>query len=158
EVHQRRAQILTAVARLDEACAEGHKMLEYARAEGDRRLEAEAHADLAYAHYMALSWDHVDPLESHVREAYAIAQEVNDQRLIARTLYLMGAIDQMQARLGEAEGRFAESLQLARAGHHRDMVVQSETLLSLQRNWQGHFTESIAMCETVETSARELHD
>jgi len=36
--------------------------------------------------------------------------------------------------------------------------VQSQTLLSLQRNWQARFAESISMCESVEASARELHD
>ena len=157
-VHQRRMQILTAVARLEEARAEGLRMLEYARAEGDRRLEAEAHADLAYCHYMALSWDHVADVESHSRQAYEIARDIHDDRLIARTLYLTASIDQMQARLSEAEAKFAESLGLARSGNHRDIVVQSETLLSLQRNWQGRFDETIAMCLTTESAAREIHD
>src|SRR5438105_3283001 len=42
QIHQRRAQILTTVARLEEARAEAQQMLEYARAEGDRRVEADA--------------------------------------------------------------------------------------------------------------------
>ncbi len=158
EVHQRRAQILTAVARLEEARAEGLRMLEYARAEGDRRLEAEAHADLAYCHYMALSWDHVGDVETHVRQAYDIARDLGDARLIARTLYLSGSIDQMQARLAEAETKFGESLTLARSGRHRDIVVQSETLLSLQRNWQGRFDDAITMCRATESAARDIHD
>jgi tetratricopeptide (TPR) repeat protein len=64
----------------------------------------------------------------------------------------------MQARRSAAQAPFAESLSLPRARHHRDIEVQSQTLLSLQRNWQGHFAESITMCETLEASARELHD
>jgi tetratricopeptide (TPR) repeat protein len=53
---------------------------------------------------------------------------------------------------------FAESLALARTGNYRDIVVQSQTLLSLQRNWQGRFDDAIAMCVATETAARELHD
>ena len=158
EVHQRRSQVLTAVARLEEAAAEGRQMLEYARAEGDRRLEAEAHADLAYCHYMALSWDHVADVERHVRQAHDIARDIGDARLIARTLYLSGSVDQMQARLAEAESKFAESLTLARSGGYRDIVVQSELLLSLQRNWQGRFDDTIAMCLASESAARDIHD
>jgi class 3 adenylate cyclase/tetratricopeptide (TPR) repeat protein len=158
QVHQRRAQILTAVARLEEARAEGLQMLEYARAEGDRRLEAEAHAEIAYCHYMALSWDHVVDLQTHARRAHDIARDIGDDRLIARTLFLMGSLDQMQARLSEAETKFGESLALARTGNYRDIVVQSQTLLSLQRNWQGRFDDAIAMCIAVEGASRELHD
>jgi class 3 adenylate cyclase/tetratricopeptide (TPR) repeat protein len=158
QVHQRRAQILTAVARLEEARAEALQMLEYARAEGDRRLEAEAHAEISYCHYMALSWDHVADLQRHARRAHDIARDIGDDRLIARTLFLMGSLDQMQARLSEAETKFAESLALARTGNHRDIVVQSQTLLSLQRNWQGRFDDAITMCLAVEAGSRELHD
>ena len=133
-------------------------MLEYARAEGDRRLEAEAHAEISYCHYMALSWDHVADLQTHARRAHDIAREIGDDRLIARTLFLMGSLDQMQARLADAETKFAESLALARTGNHRDIVVQSQTLLSLQRNWQGRFDDAITMCQAVEADAREIHD
>src|SRR6267378_648542 len=158
QIHQRCAQILTTVARLEEARAEAQQMLEYARAKGDRRLEAEAHAEISYCHYMALSWDHVADLQTHARRAHDIAREIGDDRLIARTLFLMGSLDQMQARLAEAETKFAESLALARTGNHRDIVVQSQTLLSLQRNWQGRFDDAITMCQAVEADARELHD
>jgi class 3 adenylate cyclase/tetratricopeptide (TPR) repeat protein len=157
-IHQRRAQILTATARLDEARAEATKMLEYAQAEGDRRLEAEAHAEISYCHYMALSWDHVEDLEAHARRAHEIARDIRDDRLIARALFLLGSLDQMQARLTAAETKFTESVSLARSGGYRDIVVGVQTLLSTQRNWQGRFDETIAMCLALEATARELHD
>jgi class 3 adenylate cyclase/tetratricopeptide (TPR) repeat protein len=158
QVHQRRAQILTAVARLEEARSEALQMLQYARAEGDRRLEAEAHAEIAYCHYMALSSDQVADLQTNARRAHDIARDIGDDRLIARTLFLMGSLDQMQARLTDAETKFAESLALGRTGNYRDIVVQSQTLLSLQRNWQGRFDDAVAMCVAVEAAAREIHD
>jgi class 3 adenylate cyclase/tetratricopeptide (TPR) repeat protein len=158
QIHQRRAQILTGVARVDDARAEAEKMLEYARAEGDRRLEAEAYAELAYCHYMALSWDHIVHLEANVRRSHEIAREIGDERLLGRTLFLMGSLDQMQARLTEAEAEFAESVALARRGGHQDIVMLSQTQVSLQRNWQGRFVESVTLCLEVERAAREIHD
>jgi len=158
EVHQRRAQILSTVARLDEARAEAMKMLEYAQAEGDRRLEAAAHAEAAYCHYMALSWDHIEELETHARRAHDIARDISDDRLIARTLFLLGSLDQMQSRLPAAEAKLTESISLARSGGWRDLIVGAETLLSVQRNWQGRFDETIAMCLALESTAREVHD
>jgi class 3 adenylate cyclase len=156
-IHQRRAQILSTVARLEEARAEGMKMLEYAQAEGDRGLEAAAHAEIAYCHYIALSWDRVGDLETHASRAHDIARELGDDRLIARTLFLLGSLDQMQARLAAAEDKFTEAMRLAGSGS-RDIVVQVETLLGVQRNWQGRFDETIALCLGVESAARELHD
>jgi class 3 adenylate cyclase/tetratricopeptide (TPR) repeat protein len=157
QIHQRRAQILSTVARLEEARAEAMKMLEYAQAEGDRRLEAEAHAEISYCHYIALSWDHVGDLEAHASRAHAIARELGDDRLIARTLFLLGSLDQMQARLGAAEDKFTEAMGLVGSGS-RDIVLQLETLLSLQRNWQGRFDEAITVCVGAEAAARDLHD
>src|SRR5689334_17011278 len=157
EVHQRRAQVLTTVARLDEARADARKMLEYARADGDRRLEAEAYAEIAYCHYMALSWDEIGELETNVRRAHEIAREIGDERLLARTLFLLGSLDQMQARLTEAEAEFDEAVALARRGQHRDIVVQVAPLLGVQRCWQGRFDDAIAMSLDTERAAREIH-
>jgi class 3 adenylate cyclase/tetratricopeptide (TPR) repeat protein len=158
EVHQRRGQILTAVARLDEAIAEAQRMLELARAEADRRLEAEALTDMAYAHYMALSWDHIPDLKRCIAEAFAIAQEIGDDRLLARTLFVVASIDQMEARLSEADARFTEALRIARAGGFRPIIVQTQTLVSLGRNWQADFDGAIAMGLEVEAAARDIHD
>ena len=158
EVHQRRGQIFTTSARLDEGLADAARMLELARAEADRRLEGEALADMAYAHYMTLSWDHVPELKRCAEEAYAIAEEIGDDRLRARTLFLMGSLDQMEERLAEADAKFTESLRIARAGGFRAIVVQSLTLGGVQRNWQADFDGAIVVAREAETTSREIHD
>jgi predicted ATPase len=84
EVHQRRGQILAGTARLDEAITEAERMLELARAESNRRLEGEALADLAYAHYLTLSGDHVAELKRCAEAALEIARAVDDPHLLAR--------------------------------------------------------------------------
>jgi class 3 adenylate cyclase/tetratricopeptide (TPR) repeat protein len=158
EVHQRRGQIFTTSARLDEGLADAERMLELARAEADRRLEAEALADMAYAHHLALSWDHVPELKRCAEEAYAIAEEIGDDRLRARTLFLMGSLDQMEQRLTEADAKFTESLRIARAGGFRAIVVQSLTLGGVQHVWQADFDGAIAVAREAETTSREIHD
>ena len=158
EVHQRRGQVYVTVARLDEGIADAQRMLAYARAEGDRRLEAEALADIAYGHMISLSHEHLAAHESNAREAHAIARELGDDRLIARTLFLLASVDQMQGRLTAAEEKFTESEKLARAGNHRAIMVENQILLGVQRNWQGRFAESVAVGLEAEIAAREMHN
>jgi tetratricopeptide (TPR) repeat protein len=47
---------------------------------------------------------------------------------------------------------------LARAGRHRAIVVQCQTLLSGQLNWQGRFDQAAAMGAEAEEIARDIHD
>jgi tetratricopeptide (TPR) repeat protein len=133
-------------------------MLELAREAGDRRLEGEALADMAYSHFMALSWEHIAPLKPYVERAVAIAREIGDDRLLARSLYIIGSVDQMEARLGEAEARFGEAVRIARAGRFPGIVVRAQALPGLQRGWQGDFASAIAMNRETEAAARSVHD
>jgi tetratricopeptide (TPR) repeat protein len=158
EVHQRRGQILTTVARLDDALADAERTLELARAEADRRLEAEALADVAYAHYMTLSWEHIPELRRNAEQAFAIAEEIGDDHVRARTLSLLASVDQMEGRLGQAQDRFGEALRIARARGFRQLEVQTQPLMSVQNNWQGDFDGAIAMCREAEVAARDLRD
>jgi class 3 adenylate cyclase/tetratricopeptide (TPR) repeat protein len=158
EVHQQRGEIFAATARMEEAIAETERMLVLAREESDRRLEAEALADMAYAHFRTLSWDHVERLGLRAGEAFTIAREIGDERLLARALYLLASLDQMEARLREAQEKFDESLRLARAGGFRPIVVQAQTGIGIQLNWQGKFGEAITINHEAEESAREIHD
>jgi tetratricopeptide (TPR) repeat protein len=158
EVYQRRGQILVNVARIDEAVAEAERVLEIARAEGDRRLEAEAFADMAWAHNMRLSWEHLPALKHCVQQAFEIAREVDDQRLLAQTLFLIGATDQIEGKLAEAEQNLGESIRIARAGGFPKIVVSSQNFLSIQTGWRGDFAAAIAMAREVEAGARDMHD
>ena len=158
EVHQRRCQILTTTQRLEEAHAEARLMLALARETSDRRLEGEAMADMAYAHYMAFSWDQVEPLKPYVEQASAIAREIGDDRLLARTLFIIGSVDQMEAKLDEAEAKIGEAIRIAQQGGFPGIVVQSRALLDLQRNWHGDFGTTISRSRETEAAARAAHD
>ena len=158
EAHQRRCQVLTTIQRLAEARAEAQHALELARQAGDRRLEGEVLADMAYTHYMAMSWEDIAPLKPYVASAERIAREIGDERLLARTLFLMGSVDQMEARLDEAEANCTEAARIGRASGFPGIVVQAQNLIGLQRGWRGDFTSAIAMNRETEEAARLVHD
>jgi len=158
EVHQRRCLILTATQRLEEAHAEANQMLMIAREVSDRRLEGEALADIAYAHWMAFQWDEVEAGKPSLELAAAIAREIGDDRLLARTLYIMGSVDQMEAKLADAEAKYVEAIRLAERGGHSGIIVQTRTVLDLQHNWQGDFGTAVARSRETEEAARAVHD
>jgi class 3 adenylate cyclase/tetratricopeptide (TPR) repeat protein len=158
EVHQRRCQILVGVARLNEAIAEGERMLELARGESDRHFEGEALADIAYAHFMTLSWDHMADFKRYAEEALEIARQVGDERLFARTLYLVGSVDLMESRLTEAAGKLGESLRIAQAGGFNRIVVDDQIAIGLLLNWRAEFLSAATISREAESGAREAHD
>jgi class 3 adenylate cyclase/tetratricopeptide (TPR) repeat protein len=158
EVHQRRGQILVSVARFDDAIADAGRTLELARADGDRRLEGEALADLSYAHYMTLSWDHMSEFKRYAEEALEIAREVDDPRVLARTLSLIGAVDMTEARLEDADRNLDESQRIAHVGRFRDIVVANQVLIGIRTNWRGDFATAIALNREAEALAREIND
>jgi tetratricopeptide (TPR) repeat protein len=133
-------------------------MLALAREASDRRLEGEALADMAYAHYMSLTWDQLEPLKPNVEQASVIAREIGDDRLLARTLFIIGSVDQMEAKLDEAAATLSEAIRIAQQGGFPGIVVQSRVLLDLQRNWQGDFATTIARSQETEAAARAAHD
>ena len=55
-----------------------------ARAAGDRQSEGEALADLALYHEMTFSWEHIPQAQKLGEEALGIAQEIGDERVVAR--------------------------------------------------------------------------
>ncbi len=158
EVHQRRCQVLTATQHLEEAHAEANQMLALAREASDRRLEGEALADIAYAHWMALSWDQIATLKPQVEQASDIAREIGDDRLLARCLFILASVDQMEAKLAEGGRKFDEAIRIAHRGGFPGIIVQARAQLDVQHNWQGDFASAITRSRETEAAARAVHD
>ena len=51
-----------------------------------RQSEGEALADLALYHEMTFSWEHIPQAQKLGEEALGIAQEIGDERVVARSL------------------------------------------------------------------------
>jgi predicted ATPase/class 3 adenylate cyclase len=158
EIHQSRGQILGVTARLEEARAEVARMLELARAESDRRLEAEALADMAYTYFLAMSWDRVADLQRYAAAAHDIAQDIRDEPLRARALGLLGSVAQMEGRLSEAEDRYTESIRIGKEVGTPGIAVTAQGFLGLQNSWRGEFDAAIAANREAEAGARAIRD
>src|SRR5262249_13583215 len=118
----------------------------------------EAMADIAYAHYMSFMWDQVELLRPNVEQASDIAREIGDDRLLARSLFIIGSVDQMEAKLDEAEAKLSRAVRLGEGGGFPGIIGQARALVDLQRNWQGNFADSIARSHETEAAARVAHD
>jgi class 3 adenylate cyclase/tetratricopeptide (TPR) repeat protein len=157
-LHQRRADVYVLVTQYAEAQAEAGRMVALARAAGDRRAEAEAFTAMAWTHFVSFSWEAVQHTKESAEEAMRIAAEVGDQEVLAKSLHLLGIVDQTAGDLSEAKDKFEESLRIARAHGYKRVIAQAQSLLAAQTNWRGEFQEAIDLCRDTEAVAREVGD
>src|SRR5262245_28057162 len=92
EIYQRRGQVYLLLSRYPEAITEAERMHKSARAVVDRHSEGEAIADLARYHWSTFSWEHIPQAQKLGEEALRIAQEIGDERVVARSLTFLGAV------------------------------------------------------------------
>ena len=157
-IHEQRSQVYLGITRYPEAVAEAERMVELARASGERRQEGAALAHLAFAHFLPLSADHIAEAERFASEAASIARQIGDQEVLAKSLYLLGALEQTHGRLSEAELTISESLQIAEPNGFAVIAYQARFMLAMQREWQGHFTATLPVFRRVEEDARAAGD
>jgi class 3 adenylate cyclase/tetratricopeptide (TPR) repeat protein len=155
-VHQRRSRIWILLSRHAEAIGDAEKMVEVARAAGDRRAEGEALADLAHAHFTTLSGEHMASFKKVAKEAFAIARETGDERVMARSLTELGTVDQFEGRLPEGEEKLKQAIRLADRAGFKD--ANPLLMLTAGANWRGRFREAIGLARDTERLAVELHD
>src|SRR5213594_19070 len=157
-IHEQRSQVYLGITRYPEAIAEAERMVELARASGERRQEGAALAHLAFAHFLPLSAHHIEEAERFASEAASIARQIGDQEVLAKSLYLLGALEQTHGRLSEADLMIAESLQIAEPNGFAVIAYQARFMLAMQREWQGHFTATLPVFRRVEEDARAAGD
>jgi class 3 adenylate cyclase/tetratricopeptide (TPR) repeat protein len=158
EIRHARAQVLILASRYPEAIEEGEQMLAVARAAGDRTGEAEALVELAYAHFLTFSAEHIAASERRASEGLAVAREIEDQRLVARSLTYLGTVAQANGDLEDADRRLEESLRLCEAGGYRSAAVQNMIWLGAHANWRADFQRGIATSRQGADLAVEVHD
>jgi hypothetical protein len=100
------------LSRYPEAIAEAERMLSHARAAVDRQSEGEALADLALYHWLTFSWDHIPQVQSAGEAALGVAQETGDERVVARSLIALGAVDEMYGKLRERDLKLERALRI----------------------------------------------
>jgi tetratricopeptide (TPR) repeat protein len=158
EIYQRRSQIYMLLARYSEAIAEAERMHSHARAVGDRQSEGEALADLALYHLSTFSWDHMPQAQSLGEEALDVAQETGDERVAARSLIYLGAVDHVHGKLLEGDSKLGQALRIGKTRGFLDVISHASWGLGAAANWRGAFQEAIPLCQQGERAASDLYD
>ncbi len=158
QIYRGRGQVWRLLSRYPESIIEFEKMLELARAAGERRGEGEALVELAYSHSMTFSWDHVPHAEGCANQALSIARETGDQWVLAKSLTQLAGVDTIRGNLEEASRKCEESLGIGRGSGFKDVIVESLYLLGAHANWRGEFPKAIVVCREAEHAAAEIHD
>jgi len=158
EIRQKRGQVWMLLSRYPEAIAEFEQMLEITRVAGIRRGEGEALADLAYAHWMTFSSEHIPYTKKFSEEALAIARETDDRRVLAKSLSYLGSVYQVEGDLAEADRKLEESLRISQEAGFKDIVALNQVWLAAHANWRAEFRKAIPLCRKAEQAAGESHD
>ena len=158
EIYQRRSQVYMLLSRYPEAISEAERMLENARAAGDRQSEGEALADLSLYHWSTLSWEHIPQAQRLGEEALGVAQETGDERVVARSLIYLGAVDQVHGPLLEGEPKLERALRIGKNRGFQDVIAHASWVLGAAANWRGEFQEAISLCQQGEQAAADMYD
>jgi class 3 adenylate cyclase/tetratricopeptide (TPR) repeat protein len=158
ELHQRRSQVWLQMSRYDEAIADAERARDAARAGGDRRGEGEALIDLALCHWATFRTEHIPRTQACAEAALAIARETGDERVLARSLWGLALVDQVNGRLNEADEKLTESLRIGEARGLTRIAVPNQVWLGAHANWRGEFARAVPICRQAEEAAAEVHD
>jgi class 3 adenylate cyclase/tetratricopeptide (TPR) repeat protein len=158
EVYQRRGRLQVVVAKNEDAIEGLDKMLALARDAGDRRLEGEALADLAFVHQFTLLWEHQPVAARYADEAAAVGREIGDDRILSKALATRGGVHGAYGELEEATRLIEESVRLGEPLGAPDLYLHGLFFLGLFHNWRGEFHKAIEIQRRVVREAQTIHD
>jgi hypothetical protein len=144
-------------SRYPEAIVEAEHMRASAHAVGDRQNKGEALADLAIYHQLTFSWDHMPQAQKLGAEALGIAQEIGDERVVARSLIYLGSVDQMHGKLLEGDSKLEQALRIGEASGFQDVIAQASMWLGAAAEWRGEFQRTITLCQQGERVATDIY-
>jgi class 3 adenylate cyclase/tetratricopeptide (TPR) repeat protein len=158
EVYQRRGRLQVVVAKNEEAIAGLERMLELARAAGDRRLQGEALADLAFTHAFTLSWEHQPVAARYADEAAVVAREIGNDRILAKALSTRGNVHCAYGELDEGIRMIEAAVRLGEPLGTPDVYLSGLWYLGQVHNWRGHFQQTVEIQRRVIQEAQAIHD
>jgi class 3 adenylate cyclase/tetratricopeptide (TPR) repeat protein len=158
DVYQRRARLQVVVAQNAEAIAGLEKMLELARAAGDRRLEGEALVDLSFTHVYTLSWEHQPVAARYADEAAAIAREIGDDRILTKALATRGSVHCAYGELDQGIRLIEECVRLGEPLGAPALYLNGLWYLGQIHNWRGEYHKAIEIQRRVTREAEAIHD
>jgi tetratricopeptide (TPR) repeat protein len=90
--------------------------------------------------------------------ARVLAEEVGDARLLLESLSLLGALDQHDGALEEAERKFREAIVISDGAGLREATALTRVWIGAGANWRGEFRRAIAISREAEVIAAGVHD
>ncbi len=158
EIYQRRGQVWRLMGRVSNAIEELEPMLALARETGDRFAEAQALVDLALAHWLTFSSEHVPHTKAFAEEALRIGREIGDEEAVSKSLAYLGLVHQMEGDLVSGDEKLTEALRISEAHGFKDAIAQNLTWLGAHADWRAEFRKAIPLCRRAEETARSNHD
>jgi class 3 adenylate cyclase/tetratricopeptide (TPR) repeat protein len=157
-VYEGRGLVWMLLTQYDEAIADFQMMRQMAHQSSNQHKEGESLCRLAFAHFQTFSEAHVPLVQQYAQEALQLSQQTGDQTIQARSLAILGSVDQARGSLYEAERKFEASLQISRQGGYQDSLASTLMFLSAQSYWQGNFQPAIHLGREGTTVSGAIND
>jgi DNA-binding SARP family transcriptional activator len=157
-VYEGRGLVNRALSQLDDAIVDFQNMRRIARAVGNTQKEGESLCQLAYSHWLTFSEGQMHFVEQYAQEAAECFAQSGDQSIRARSLTMLGAVDQVHRNLTEAGRKLKEALEISRRAGDKDALVQALSFLCLQAYLQGNSQSTVRFAQEGVSVAREVQD
>jgi tetratricopeptide (TPR) repeat protein len=154
-IHERRGQARAAVVDMGGARRDLYWVVEWARRVGDQHKEAETLLNLIEP---LLVGHQVDEAFTCAREAYALADTLQDHHLIAGSTGAIGSALCVKGALDEAHDYLQTALTAAREHGAREILSGILFYCALARYWMADFRGALALVDEGQALAEELHD
>jgi tetratricopeptide (TPR) repeat protein len=157
-IYEGRALVCRSLSQLDEAIADFQIMRRLARAASNPQKEGESLCQLAYTHWLTFAEDQMPFVEQYAQEATERFAQTGDQAIRARSLTMLGAVDQVHRKLAEAGRKLEEALEISRRTGDKEALTQTLAFLCLQTYLQGRFQTTVQFAQEGVAAAREAQD
>ena len=107
---------------------------------------------------MTFSWEHIPQAQKLGEEALGIAQEIGDERVVARSLIYLGAVDQVHGKLLEGDQKLERALRIGETRGFQDVITHALLWLGAAAYWRGEFQRAITLCQQGERAAADRYD
>jgi tetratricopeptide (TPR) repeat protein len=146
------------LTKYDEAIVDFRAVLDLARLSGQQQKEGECLCHLAHAHYLKLSTDLIPFVTQYAQEALTLARQIEDQKILARSLMSLGLVDQVRGDMQQADRKLEAALHITRRLGYHDALAQNLLYVSMQAHWKGDFHRAIQLGQDGLGVSRAVYD
>lgn len=157
-VYEGRGRVYRSLSQLEGAVADFQVMRQLAQAAQEWQMEGESLCQLAYTHWLTFNANQMAFVEQYAQEAVACAAQTGDSSLRARSLTMLGAVDQVHRRMSAARQKLDEALRVSRDAEDKEALVQVLSFLCLQTYLQADARATVQLAEEGAMLARAIQD